>query len=181
MDIRIAEANANNKIVGIEAINTWVDRLYALDKKDRRLVVNRSIASFLNMTPSQKLMFSYYLKAADYSTNGRRLTRPRSSSQNVPLAAVERELTPGVEIRFKVGALGKGMFIGVTPLRVLEARKLERCVCEKGSYYLTHRGDIVPVDHSLQLSRLPFAAGDEVSVRREQNCLIWRRKGAERG
>jgi hypothetical protein len=48
MEKRIGLANVNNKLIGVEAINSWVQRLQALDKKDRKIIYNRSIATFLN-------------------------------------------------------------------------------------------------------------------------------------
>jgi hypothetical protein len=120
MKNRIAKANVNNKVIGIESINGWIERLYAFDKKDKKVIANRSIATFLKKSPCEQIMFSYYLKASDYAvTNGKQLRRVQLNNDKVPIAVVEKELLHMTEIKFKVVGLGKkGLFIGVTPLPV---------------------------------------------------------------
>jgi hypothetical protein len=77
MEKRIGLANANNKLIGVETINSWVQRLYALEKKDRKVIYNRSIASFLNKSLCEKPIFSHYLRAPEYTVaNSKTLRRP---------------------------------------------------------------------------------------------------------
>jgi hypothetical protein len=41
----------------------------------------------------------------------------------VPFAVIEKEILTGTEIKFKVINIGKGMFIGISSLEVIEAKK----------------------------------------------------------
>lgn len=113
-------ANVNNKLIGVEAINSWVQRLQALDKKDRKIIYNRSIATFLNKSACEKPIFSHYLRASEYSsTNSKLLRRLQAINQNIPVAVVEKEMVAGTEIKLRVSNLGKGMFIGVSTMRAI--------------------------------------------------------------
>ena len=55
-------------------------------------------------------------------------------------------MLPSTAIRFRIVSKVEGsIFIGVTPLRKAEESGFENCVKEKGSYYLTDRGDFLPL------------------------------------
>jgi hypothetical protein len=82
---------------------------------------------------------------------------------------VEKEMLPWTEVKFKVGSLGKGMFIGVSTLKAIERKNCENLVEEEGSYYLSSRGAILPQLEEEKRKHIPsmaYATGDEITVKR---------------
>ena len=66
MKNRMGKSNAESKKECVESVNSWIEKIYAREKLDSRVILNRSIASFMRKSPCQKNIFSYYLKSGDY-------------------------------------------------------------------------------------------------------------------
>ena len=96
MKNRIGKSNADSKVECIEAVNSWIEKIYAHEKLDSKVIFNRSIATFMRKSPCQKHIFSYYLKSGDYLVEGKGkiLKRIDNVNGNIPIAVVEKEMLP---------------------------------------------------------------------------------------
>ncbi len=71
------------------------------------------------------------------------------------------------------------MMIGCCPIKTLEKRNFQNLVGQKATYFLSHRGYILPVEESkfqLQPNKLSFTTNDELVFKRDKNNIIFRRK-----
>lgn len=90
MKNRMGKSNAESKKECVESVNNWIEKIYAREKLDSKVVFNRSIATFMRKSPCQKNIFSYYLKSGDYMVEGKGkvLKRIDNTNDNIPIAVV---------------------------------------------------------------------------------------------
>lgn len=120
-------------------------------------------------SPSEKKMFSYYLKSLDYlvSDYGHKLQRI-DHSQELPLAVVEKEVDES-GIKFRVNRLGpKGISIGCGVLAEIDKRNFDNAYAT--GYYLHNTGVLFSTE--IQTSNtFRFAKGDVISLHRKQHQI----------